>query len=50
MRSAVAYGTAAQPARAAANGDGIKLPQITVPRATGGGMSVGGPPSGMSIR
>jgi len=51
MRSAAPYGTAAQPApAAAANADGIKLPQITVPRATGGGMSVGGPPSGMSIR
>jgi len=50
MRSAVPYGTVTQPARAPANGDGIKLPQITVPRATGGGMSVGGPPSGMSIR
>ena len=50
MRSAVPYGAAAQPARAETNGGGIKLPQITVPRATGGGMSVGGPPSGMSIR
>jgi hypothetical protein len=29
---------------------GIRLPQITVPRATGGGMSVGGPVSGMSLR
>src|SRR6476661_4925857 len=36
MRSAAPYGTAAQPApAAAANADGIKLPQITVPRATG---------------
>jgi len=50
MRSAVPYGTATQPAREQVTGDGIKLPQITVPRATGGGMSVGGPPSGMSIR
>jgi hypothetical protein len=51
MRSAVPYGAAAQAAPAAANGEAIKLPQITVPRATGGGgMSVGGPPSGMSIR
>ncbi|HJU24494.1 MAG TPA: hypothetical protein VJ891_18480 [Casimicrobiaceae bacterium] len=29
---------------------GIQLPAITVPRDTGGGMSVGGPVSGMSIR
>jgi len=50
MRSAVPYGTATQPAREQVTGDGIKLPQITVPRATCGGMSVGGPPSGMSIR
>jgi hypothetical protein len=50
MRSAAPYGTGAQPARAAANSDGIMLPKISVPRATGGGMSVGGPPSGMSIR
>src|SRR4051812_17871056 len=39
MRSAVPYGSAAQPAREATTGEGIKLPQITVPRATGGGMS-----------
>ena len=50
MRSAVPYGTGTQPVREQATGEGIKLPQITVPRATGGGMSVGGPPSGMSIR
>ena len=49
MRSA-AYGTGAQPRAAAPGTDGILLPRITVPRATGGGMSVGGPPSGMSIR
>jgi hypothetical protein len=49
MRSAVPYGAPARPATAAGN-SGIALPQITVPRATGGGMSVGGPPSGMSIR
>ena len=50
MRSVVPSGTAAQPQRIEANGDAIRLPQITGPRATGGGMSVGGPPSGMSIR
>ncbi len=49
MRSAVPYGAPAQSAAAASSG-GISLPTITVPRATGGGMSVGGPPSGMSIR
>ena len=49
MRSAMPYGTPGRPATAAA-ADGISLPTITVPRATGGGMSVGGPPSGMSIR
>jgi hypothetical protein len=51
MRSTVTSSTAAnrQAASASASG-GINLPRITVPRATGGGMSVGGPPSGMSIR
>jgi hypothetical protein len=51
MRSVVTSSTAAnrQAAPASASG-GINLPRITVPRATGGGMSVGGPPSGMSIR
>jgi hypothetical protein len=48
MRSAMPYGSAVAPTAPADTG--IKLPQITVPRATGGGMSVGGPPSGMSIR
>jgi hypothetical protein len=50
MRSATPYGTGAQPAPVTATSGGITLPRITVPRATGGGMSVGGPPSGMSIR
>ena len=50
MRSAAPYGTGAQPRAAQSGGNGILLPRITVPRATGGGMSVGGPPSGMSIR
>jgi hypothetical protein len=52
MRSVVPSGTAVDrrtaPASAGASG-GINLPRITVPRATGGGMSVGGPPSGMAI-
>ena len=48
MRSTTPYGSAVTPAAPA--DASIKLPQITVPRATGGGMSVGGPPSGMSIR
>src|SRR6185437_471374 len=52
MRSVVPSGTAVDrrtaPAGAGASG-GIDLPRITVPRATGGGMSVGGPPSGMAI-
>ena len=48
MRSAMPFGSAVTPTPPADTG--IKLPQITVPRATGGGMSVGGPPSGMSIR
>ena len=48
MRSAMPYGSTVTPTAPAETG--IKLPQITVPRATGGGMSVGGPPSGMSIR
>jgi hypothetical protein len=50
MRPAASFGTGATPAgtppEAAA---GIALPRITVPRATGGGMSPSGPPSGMSI-
>ena len=48
MRSAMPYGSTVTPTAPAETG--IKLPQITVPRVTGGGMSVGGPPSGMSIR
>jgi hypothetical protein len=51
MRSAVPYGSSVQPARAeTTTTGGMTLPKITVPRATGGGMSVGGPPSSMSIR
>jgi hypothetical protein len=51
MRSAVPYGSTVQSrAGAATSSGGIALPRITVPRATGGGMSTGGPPSGMSIR
>jgi hypothetical protein len=51
MRSAVPYGSSVQAAsRAETTSGGISLPKITVPRDTGGGMSVGGPPSGMSIR
>ena len=51
MRSTTPYG-AGTPAAARRDGsrDGIRLPQITVPRATGVGMSPSGPPSGMSIR
>jgi len=51
MRSAVPYGSGVQPTRAeTTTTGGMTLPKITVPRATGGGMSTGGPPSGMSIR
>lgn len=50
MRSATPYGTGAAAARPDVSRDGIRLPQITVPRATGGGISPSGPPSGMSIR
>ena len=51
MRSAIPYGTAAQPARPDSAGPGgIALPRITVPRATGEGISPSGPASGMSIR
>ena len=49
MRSVAPSGTTASTPPASSNG-GVNLPRITVPRATGGGMSVGGPPSGMSIR
>lgn len=51
MRPAVPFGAAAGgPSAPVTESGGINLPRITVPRATGGGLSVGGPPSGMSIR
>jgi hypothetical protein len=51
MRPAVAYGSvASRPRETTTEAGGINLPRITVPRDTGGGMSVGGPVSGMSIR
>jgi hypothetical protein len=50
MRSAIPYGATAQRAQPATTSGGIVLPRITVPRATGGGISPSGPPSGMSIR
>lgn len=50
MRSAVPYGGPVGRGEARTDAGGIRLPRITVPRDTGGGMSVGGPPSGMSIR
>src|SRR5579864_71169 len=47
MRSVVPSGAGASGQAAPASGSGgINLPRITVPRDTGGGMSVGGPPSG----
>lgn len=36
--------------RTAPTQTGLRLPEITVPRDTGGGMSTGGPVSGMSVR
>jgi hypothetical protein len=48
MRPAVPFGSAA--ARTSTRGGGIVLPDVRPPRATGGGMSVGGPVSGMSVR
>ena len=53
MRSATPYGTAAgssQQGAASTTTGNVALPRITVPRATGGGISPSGPPSGMSIR
>jgi hypothetical protein len=50
MRPAIPYGTAASASAPARDTGGINLPTITVPRDTGGGMSVGGPVSGMSVR
>ena len=50
MRSAARFGGPAARAEARPDAGGIQLPRITVTRDTGGGMSVGGPPSGMSIR
>lgn len=49
MRPALAYGRLGAPSPLADPG-AIALPQIRVPVATGGGMSVGGPVSGMSVR
>jgi hypothetical protein len=49
MRPAVAYGIGGQTAQRTVD-NGIHLPTITVPRDTGGGVSVGGPVSGMSVR
>ena len=50
MRSATPYGPGGAAARPDVSRGGIRLPQITVPRATGGGISPSGPASGMSIR
>ncbi len=51
MRPAATFGTGATPASTGPDSTAaITLPRITVPRDTGGGMSPGGPPSGMSIR
>ena len=51
MRSAVPYGSSVNPVRGdTITAGGITLPRITVPRATGGGMSSNSLPSGMSIR
>ncbi|HXR56177.1 MAG TPA: hypothetical protein VN858_05205 [Casimicrobiaceae bacterium] len=48
MRPAVPFGSARS--RTTRDSGGIALPEIRPPRATGGGMSVGGPVSGMSVR
>ena len=51
MRPAVPYGIGGATAQRSTTVDnGIHVPTITVPRDTGGGMSVGGPVSGMSVR
>ena len=50
MRPAAPYGTGANPAPSSTGAGRISLPRITVPRASGGGISPSGPPSGMSIR
>ena len=50
MRPAVPGVATSRPRDTASDAGGINLPRITVPRDTGGGMSVGGPVSGMSIR
>ena len=49
MRPAVPFGIGGR-AMQTPTDTGIHLPTITVPRATGGGGSVGGPVSGVSIR
>jgi len=49
MRPAVPFGIGGR-AMQRTTDTGIHLPTITVPRATDGGGSVGGPVSGMSIR
>lgn len=50
MRPAIPFGSAARGRAPARDSGAINLPAITVPRATGGGVSVGGPVSGMSVR
>lgn len=50
MRPAVPFGIGGRANQATSDSGGINLPTITVPRATGGGVSAGGPVSGMPIR
>ena len=50
MRPALAYGRTGAEGPTVDDTGGIVLPRITVPVATGGPTSVGGPVSGMSIR
>ena len=45
MRSAMPFGSAVAPTQPPSSG--ISLPQISVPRATGPGISPAGPPSGV---
>ena len=50
MRPALRFGSRVNPGTASGAEGGIRLPSITVPRDTDGGISTSGLPSGVSIR
>ncbi len=50
MRPALRFGSRVNPGTVSDNQGGIRLPNITVPRDTDGGISTSGLPSGVSVR